>query len=93
MAIDDKHPSWKHQVTLVEREETSVDGVRNLGSYDEKEVVMETEMGFLIVRGEGLNIKQLNLEKGNIILEGMVKGIQYDDSTHNKRGLLDRFLK
>jgi sporulation protein YabP len=93
MAIDDKHPVWRHQITLIEREEVSVDGVRNLGSYDEKEVVMETEMGLLIVRGEGLNIKQLNLEKGNIILEGLVKGMQYDDGAHNKKGLLDRFLK
>lgn len=90
---EDKHVVWKHQVTLVEREEASIDGVRNLGSYDEKEVVMETEMGFLIIRGEGLNIKQLNLEKSNIILEGMIKGLQYDDSNHNKKGLLERFLK
>jgi len=93
MAIDDKTPTWRHQVSLIDREEMTIDGVLSLGSYDEKEVLMETEQGLLIVKGEGLNIKQLNLDKGNIIVDGLIKNISYDDSAHNKKGLLERFLK
>ena len=93
MAVDDKTPTWRHQVSLVDREEMTIDGVLSLGSYDEKEVLMETEQGLLIVKGEGLNIKQLNLDKGNIIVEGLIRSISYDDSVHAKKGLLERFLK
>ena len=93
MAVDDKTPAWRHQVSLVDREEMTIDGVLSLGSYDEKEVLMETEQGLLIVKGEGLNIKQLNLDKGNIIVEGLIRSISYDDSAHAKKGLLERFLK
>lgn len=93
MSIDEKNPVWRHQITLVDREEMSIDGVTSLGSYDEKEIVMETEEGLLSVRGEGLNIKQLNLDKGNIVVEGLVKGLSYEDATNNKKGLLGRFLK
>ncbi|CQR72942.1 Spore protein YabP [Sporomusa ovata DSM 2662] len=93
MPIDNKTPKWRHQLTLVDREELNVDGVVSLGSYDEKEIVMETEQGILIIKGESLNIKQLNLEQGNIIIEGTVKGMYYEEESRQKKGLLDRFLK
>ncbi len=93
MANDDKTPVWRHQITLFDREEMTIDGVLSLGSYDEKEIVMETEHGMLLVKGEGLNIKQLNLDKSNVIVDGLVKSITYDDAVHVKKGLLERFLK
>jgi sporulation protein YabP len=93
MAIDNKTPKWRHQLTLVDREELNVDGVVSLGSYDEKEIVMETEQGVLIIKGESINIKQLNLEQGNIVIEGTIKGMNYEDDSRQKKGLLERFLK
>ncbi|WP_094605257.1 Spore protein YabP [Sporomusa silvacetica DSM 10669] len=93
MPIDNKTPKWRHQLTLVDREELNVDGVVSLGSYDEKEIVMETEQGVLIIKGESLNIKQLNLEQGNIVIEGTIKGMYYEEESRQKKGLLERFLK
>ncbi len=89
----DKTPVWRHQITLVDREELNVDGVISLGSYDEKEIVMETEQGMMLVKGEGLNIKQLNLDQGNIIIDGLVKAISYEEPNQSKKGLLNRLLK
>lgn len=93
MPVDDKTPNWRHQLTLIDREEMTVDGVLNLGSYDEREIVMETEQGILQIKGDSLNIKQLNLEKGSIIIEGVVKMLSYDDEPRAKKGLLERLLK
>ena len=42
---------------------------------------------------KNLNIKQLNLEQGNIIIEGSIKGMQYEEESRQKKGLLERFLK
>lgn len=92
MAIE-KVPVWRHQIILVDREELSVDGVMSLGSYDEKEVSMETGQGMMTVRGDGLNVKQLNLEDGKIVIEGAIKGINYEEVRKERRGLLDRLLK
>lgn len=93
MPLDDKTPKWRHQLSLIDREEMTVEGVANLGSFDEREIVMETEAGMLSIKGEGLNIKHLNLEKGNIIIEGNVKSIAYEDEVKQKKGLLERLLK
>jgi sporulation protein YabP len=91
--VNDKTPTWRHQITLVDREELTVEGVNSLGSYDEKEVVMETSQGTMTVHGDGLNVKQLNLEASNIVIEGNIKGIQYEEGHKERRGLLDRLLK
>lgn len=93
MPLDDKTPKWRHQVTLVDREELSVEGVIGLGSYDENEIIMDTERGLLVIKGEGLDIKLLSLDKGNIVVEGAVRSLTYDEEPKNKKGLLGRLLK
>ena len=93
MPVNDKTPQWRHQLTLVDREEMTVEGVMSLGSADEVEIVMETERGLLAIKGEGLNIQQLNLEKGNIVVEGLIKSLVYDDEPKQKKELLNRLLK
>ncbi|MDU2064819.1 MAG: sporulation protein YabP [Sporomusaceae bacterium] len=93
MASEEKTARWRHQFCVTEREEMSVDGVINLASFDEREVIMETEQGILTVKGSGLNIKQLNLEDGNLVFEGMIHSIAYDEEMKVKKGLLQRLLK
>lgn len=93
MPADDKNPQWHHQIIVTDREEMLVEGVLNLGSFDEQEIVMESEQGSLLIRGEGLNIKQLNLDKGSVAIEGLIKTISYDDESRSKKGLLGRLLK
>lgn len=90
---EDKTPGWRHKIALFDREELTIDGVVNLGSYDEKEIIMETEYGNLMVRGDQLNIKSLNLEKGNISIDGVISGILYEEVTTKKKGLLGRLLR
>lgn len=89
----EKNTAWQHRLALTERENLSVEGVHSLGSYDEKEIRMETTDGILAVQGEGMNIKQLDLEAGNVVIEGFVRALVYDEKETQKKGLLDRFLK
>jgi sporulation protein YabP len=93
--VEDKKTNWHHQITVIDREEITIDGVTNLGSYDDQEIVLETDQGMLILKGEDLSVKQLNLEKGNIIIEGFLKSLEYDDTKGQKKGkgFFERLLK
>jgi sporulation protein YabP len=93
MPADDKNPQWRHQIILTDREEMLVEGVLGLGSFDEREIAMDTEQGSLLIKGEELNIKQLNLDKGSVLIDGLIKVISYDDESRSKKGLLGRLLK
>lgn len=85
----------KHQFSLRNRELLQMEGVLNVDSFDNEEVVIETEGGGLIIRGEQLHIKELNLEAGSLQLTGLVHSMQYvgEGFARKGRGVLGKLFK
>ncbi|MDI9441841.1 MAG: sporulation protein YabP [Firmicutes bacterium] len=85
----------RHQLVLAERERLTIDGVLHVESFDEKEIVLDTELGGLVIEGEELHIKELNLEKGNLLVSGYVRSVEYLGESLAKRGkgLLARLFR
>lgn len=73
----------------------TVEGVVHVDSFDDEEVVVETDAGVLIVRGEQLHMKELNLESGTLHLTGTVDGLQYaaEGFARKGKGFLGKLLK
>ena len=51
-----------HQLTIKNREETRIQGVLHVDSFDDQEIVLDTDLGSLVVKGGDLHIKQLDLQ-------------------------------
>lgn len=87
--------SGGHQLIIVNRESLHVSGVRNVDSFDESNVVLETTHGLLHVRGTGLHVNQLNLEQEKLEIEGAIDAVVYSENRSELRGkgLLARLLK
>ena len=86
----------QHRLVIDNREHTEVTGVIHVDSFDDEEVIMETELGLLAVRGENLHIKHLNLEQGEISIEGYVLEMAYAEEKRSRargRNLLERLFK
>lgn len=81
----------RHNVSLYERKQLVMEGVQQVESFDESEIVLETNMGTLILKGEGLNIVQLNKETGNMVAEGNFNSFQYME--HKAKGLGKGIIK
>lgn len=85
--MDDKRINHVgHQLVLAERERLTLDGVTHVESFDDAEIVLETELGGLIIQGEELHIKELNLETGNLLVMGYVDSVEYLGESLGKRG-------
>lgn len=78
--------SGQHRLIIDNRERTEVFGVVHVDSFDEEEVIMETELGMLAVRGENLHIRHLNLEQGEVVIEGLVLELAYAEDKVSGRG-------
>lgn len=76
-----------HQVIMENRHTLSVSGVSDVDSFDGNTVVAYTDMGELTVRGEGLQIRHLNVESGELSLEGEVVSLCYSEPAARRRGL------
>ena len=74
--MEDKR-SLTHALRLDNREALLLTGVEHVESFDDKEIVLETCMGILILKGEDLAVKQLNLEDGKLDITGFFKSLAY----------------
>lgn len=54
---------------LENRNKLSVSGVKDVLSFDDQVVIMETELGLLTVKGENLRINKLSIDTSEIIVE------------------------
>lgn len=88
-----------HSVQVLNREKTVIQGVIAVEAFDEEEILLETEMGGLTLRGEELQIRQLDLESGKFAVEGLINALIYTASRQKGgrpskgRSFLERLLK
>jgi sporulation protein YabP len=75
--VEEKKTGFSHRLILERRTGGTITGVRDVKSFDEKEIFLQTEEGRMQIKGEQLHVKQLNLEKGEIELEGRVDSLSY----------------
>jgi sporulation protein YabP len=85
----------KHQeVRMLNRKTLEMTGVSNVESFDNEEFLLQTECGFLAVRGQSLHMKNLNLEQGQVAIEGTVHSLVYLDGNPAKsKGLFGKLFK
>lgn len=69
----------EHKVEMSGRASLAVTGVEDVESFDETEIVMNTSQGNLIVRGSGLHIGKINLDVGEIKVEGVINDLSYEE--------------
>ena len=85
-----------HKLHINARKTALITGVNDVLSFDSGEVLLQTEQGILMIRGEELHVKRLTLEKGEVDIEGRINSLTYsDDSAYSKSGesLLGRLFK
>ena len=74
-----------HQVYLNARKSAVLSGVRDVLSFDAKEVYLETEQGVLLIQGDELHVNRLSLEKGEIDIDGRIDSFAYSDREETQK--------
>ena len=78
--MDEKSNVGKsHKVLLVNRKTGAFSGVVDVLSFDVSEILLETELGMLLIKGHDLHVNRLSLEKGEIDVEGRIDALTYSD--------------
>lgn len=90
-------PGAAHEVVLTNRERLRIRGVLHVDSFDERQIVLDTDLGTLTIQGEDLQIRQFDLESGDFAVDGTVTSLVYAararDTRGRARGLLERLLR
>lgn len=83
-----------HNAILENRSRLTLSGVTEINSFDDRTVILHTNLGELAVTGIGLKCRQLSTESGEVLIEGDVQALRYGDRDRtSSAGLLGRLLR
>ncbi len=75
-----KPTSKPHNIILEDRERLSVSGVGDVDSFDDRQIILRTTKGSLIIRGSELHIDKLSLDTGELAVTGLISDLGYEET-------------
>ena len=89
--MDNKeYGSINHNISISERKNIVISGVKKLNSFDNKEVFVESIMGHILIKGENLELIKLDTFQGNLSIKGKISSVIYLDD--NRKAKTDSIM-
>ncbi len=76
----------KQNILLENREKLTISGILDVESFDDQNIILHTDLGVLIVKGDDLHINKLNIESGELVIEGYIISCNYTDADISSKG-------
>lgn len=76
--------STNHNISITSRKTINITGVKKIESFDEQEFLMETNMGFMVIKGSNLEIIKLDTYQGDVSIKGKVDSLNYLEALNKK---------
>ena len=67
----------KDIVTNNHRKSIAITGVKKIENFDENEFLLETNMGFILIKGSNLEIIKLDTFQGDVSIKGKIDSLNY----------------
>jgi sporulation protein YabP len=74
-----------HDLVMRGRRSLEITGVKQVESFDNEEFLLETVMGFLAIKGQNLQMKNLDVDKGIVSIKGKIFDLVYLDEHHGEK--------
>ena len=71
---------FNHDITLSERKNILITGVKKIENFDSEEFLIETSLGYLEIKGEDLEIIKLDTYQGNVSIKGKINNLDYSET-------------
>lgn len=76
--------TYNHSITLNERKNIIISGVKKIDSFDNEEFLLETNMGYIIIKGKSLEIVKLDTYQGTVSIKGTFNSLNYMENNGKK---------
>ena len=64
-------------VIIESRKKLNVSGVKDVMSFDEETLLLDTSLGKMTVKGERLHIESFNTDTGELVSDGKIHAVVY----------------
>lgn len=93
MVEEKKAVKVPHSIILENRKALTATGVSNVDSFDEQTIVAYTDLGELVIKGRNLHINKLNIETGELTLNGDITSMSYSDNQPSNTGFFSKMFR
>ena len=69
-----------HNIIMEDRRLLTISGVTDIDSFNEQTVIVFTEIGELTVKGYDLHINKVDVDTGDLTMEGDIYSLTYSDN-------------
>ncbi len=69
-----------HKIMLTNRRTCTINGVSDVLSFDVHEILLETDQGMLMIKGDELHVNRLTLDKGEVDVDGKIDSLTYSEN-------------
>ena len=94
--MEEKLNRRPHKLEVTGRGTGSVTGIQDVVSFDENQIILDTDMGLLTEKGKSLHVRRLTLEKGEVDIEGTFDSFAYSSNENYRKSgesLFNRLFK
>ena len=94
--MEERQQTANHKMQIMNRSHGIITGVIDVIAFDVSEIVLETQMGMMHIKGSELHVKRLSLDKGEVEIEGQTDSFIYSDLKKyrkSKESLMGRLFK
>lgn len=82
------------EITLWERKRLLLENIEDVISFDDLSIYLITKFGNLLIEGSELHITTLDVQSGEMMVEGLICSILYNDKDSKKKdGFFSKILK
>lgn len=81
-----------HNIIVEDRKKFTLTGIKDVLSFDDQTVMLDTVLGRLAIKGDDLHLGQFDTEKGDISGTGKIHALIYT-APENNTGFFARLFK
>ena len=82
-----------HTLLLENREKLSLTGVTDVDSFDDSLITAFTDENRITITGEKLHISRLNIDEGELSVDGKITSLSYSENVPSKNGILGKIFR
>ncbi|NLN14434.1 MAG: sporulation protein YabP [Tissierellia bacterium] len=83
----------EQKIVLDDRERLNITGVESVDSFNEHTINLSTVKGGLSIKGEDLNISNLNLDEGIVKISGLINSLTYTSKEGAPKSFMGKIFK
>ena len=87
--------NFNHSVSLLEKKTLVITGVKKIDNFDKSHFILDTTMGYMVIKGEDLELIKLDTFAGNVTIKGTINNMDYvmESNKKNEEGIFSRLFR